>query len=40
MAALRQGPLLFANAEERARAVARFYDVVGHFAAIETNNQP
>jgi len=32
-----QGPL-FANAEKRARAVARFYDVIGHFAAIETNN--
>ncbi|KAK0753505.1 hypothetical protein B0T18DRAFT_397018 [Schizothecium vesticola] len=32
-----QGPL-FADAEKRARAVARFYDVIGHFAAIETNN--
>jgi len=31
-----QGPL-FSNAEDRARSVSRFYDVVGHFEPIETN---
>jgi hypothetical protein len=28
---------VFANPEQRTRAVARFNDVIGHFAAIETN---